>query len=194
MMCSTHTMVIPSSPGCGGASRRRPLISAWSSPPRLSSARRSRGPVASARASSSFLRPPAPSRVVAASGSAGRPTRRRISAARDAGLRLAGARLRAVVRGHRHVLEDGQLAEGPRDLEGAGDAPVADAVGSQPADLGVLEPDGAGGGDQRARHAVEQRGLAGAIGPDEAEDLALADGEGHGVEGGEAPELLGESR
>src|SRR4029450_12767213 len=102
------------------------------------------------------------------------------------------ARLRAIVRGHRHVLEDGELAKGARNLEGAGNAPVTDAVGSQPADLGVLEADGAGGGDQRARHAVEERGFAGAIGPDEAEDLALTDREGHGVEGCKAPELLGE--
>ena len=42
---------------------------------------------------------------------------------------------RAVVGGHRHVLEDGELAERARDLEGAGDAPVADRVGGEAADL-----------------------------------------------------------
>ena len=58
-------------------------ISDGSSPPRLSSARSSRGPVASARASSSFFSPPAPSEVVPASASVGSPTSSSISRARD---------------------------------------------------------------------------------------------------------------
>src|SRR5712664_784535 len=82
MMCSTHTMVTPSSPRMRRSISAASCISEGSSPPRLSSASSRVGPVASARASSSFLSPPAPSRDVVAAGSAGRPTRASTSWAR----------------------------------------------------------------------------------------------------------------
>ena len=54
MMCSTQTMVTPSSPRIRRSISAASCISDGSRPPRLSSARSSVGPVASARASSSF--------------------------------------------------------------------------------------------------------------------------------------------
>src|SRR5438128_5016500 len=82
MMCSTQTIVTPSSPRIRLSNSTAVVISVGSSPPRLSSASKSFGPVASARASSSFLSPAAPSSAVEARPSAGRPTRARISRAR----------------------------------------------------------------------------------------------------------------
>src|SRR5262249_35399853 len=82
MMCSTQTMVMPSSPRMRRSISAASCISEGSSPPRLSSARSSDGPAASGRASSSFLRPPAPSWAVEAAGSAGSPTRASTSRAR----------------------------------------------------------------------------------------------------------------
>src|SRR5215813_1353781 len=82
MMCSTHTMVIPSSPRMRRSSSAAPAISEESRPPRLSSASSSFGDVASARASSSFLSPPAPSVAVDASSVVGRPTSAKTSRAR----------------------------------------------------------------------------------------------------------------
>ena len=129
----------PSSPRTRRSISAASAISAGSRPPRLSSASSRRGPVASARASSSFFRPPAPSSVVEAAGSVGRPTSSRICAGATARLRLVGALGRPVVRGHRDVFQDRQLAERARDLERAGDPAVADRVRREAADLAVLE-------------------------------------------------------
>src|SRR5947207_2073448 len=82
MMCSTQTMVTPSSPRIRLSNSAAVAISVGSRPPRLSSASKSRGPVARARASSSFLSPAAPSSAVEARPSAGKPTVTRISRAR----------------------------------------------------------------------------------------------------------------
>src|SRR5262249_7078085 len=90
------------------------------------------------------------------------------------------------------VVEDGELAERAGDLEGTGDPAVADGVRRQPGHLLAPEPDRARRRRQRARHAVEQRGLAGAVGADEAEDLALRHLEGDPTEGEDPPEPLGQ--
>src|SRR5215203_836648 len=60
----------------------------------------------------------------------------------------------------RDVLDEAQIAERARDLEGPPDALVADAVRRQPADLGILEPDRAGGRRVEPGDAVEGRALA----------------------------------
>ena len=59
-------------------------------------------------------------------------------------------------------------------------------------DLGALEPDRAGVGAVDAGDDVEQRGLARAVGADEAQDLAPLDREIDPVERGHAAEFLGE--
>ena len=59
-------------------------------------------------------------------------------------------------------------------------------------DLGAFEPDQAGVGAVDAGDDVEQRGLARAVGTDEAQDLAALDREIDPVERGDAAELFGE--
>src|SRR5438552_7642796 len=100
---------------------------------------------------------------------------------------------RPEVRGHRHVLEYGELSERPRNLELARDPEVADPVGREAGELLRAEADRAGARRERARHAVEEGGLARAVRADEAEDLALLHFEGDGVQRGEAAEALREA-
>src|SRR3954469_24671905 len=83
----------------------------------------------------------------------------------------------AVVAGQRHVLEDREPVERPRDLEGAADAAVDDAMRRLPRELGAVENDRTCRREQRARQHVEDRALAGAVGTDQAENLALLDPE-----------------
>src|SRR5437867_2124728 len=104
--------------------------------------------------------------------------------------RLRGAA--AVVGGDGDVVDDRELAKGPRDLERSRDPAVTDRVRREAAHLDVIEADAAGRRRQRARDAVEAGGLPRAVGADETEDLALPDVEGHGVQSREASELLGE--
>src|SRR5262249_7981094 len=77
------------------------------------------------------------------------------------------------------VLEQREIAKGARDLVGAGDAPVADAVGRQPGNLVAGKHDRPRGRFVHAGDAVEDRALTGAIGTNQAEDLSLGDGEGN---------------
>ena len=115
-------------------------ISCSSRPLRLSSASRSFGDVARALASSSFLSAAAPSPSTTAARSVGSPTS---SSARSAASSARAPRVPALTEeaGEHHVLEDGEPAERPRDLEGAADAEVDDPVRRLPADLAPLEPD-----------------------------------------------------
>ena len=147
-------------------------ISVSSRPPRLSSASRSFGRVASARASSSFFRPAAPRPSTGTPCSVGRLTVASASAASGAP-RRARCRRRGRSTPRPYVVEDRQLAERPRDLEGAGDAEMADLGRHQARDLAALEADRAGIRLERAGDQVEDRALARAVRPDQAEDLAL---------------------
>src|SRR2546426_2281628 len=83
--------------------------------------------------------------------------------------------------------------ERPRNLEGATDAEVDDPVWRQPGDLALLEANRAAVRDQGAREHVENRALAGPVRPDQAQNLALFDPEGHIVDGREAAKSLGEA-
>ena len=58
---------------------------------------------------------------------------------------------------------------------------------------GALVGDLALGGDVQAGEAVEEGGLAGAVGADEADDLAAVDGEVDVAYGGEAAEAHGDA-
>src|SRR5262249_28473035 len=98
----------------------------------------------------------------------------------------------AVIGGQCAVFEQRELAERPRDLERARDALVADGVRGQPADFLAREADRTRGQGQVAGDQVERRALAGAVGPDEAEDLALTHVEGHLIDRKESPEALAE--
>ena len=95
-----------------------------------------------------------------------------------------------VISGERHVLEDAEAVKRPRDLEGAADAAVDDAVRGDARDLRAVEQDRSGRRHQRARQHVEDRALAGAVRADQAENLALLDPERYVVNSGEAAKTL----
>ena len=90
------------------------------------------------------------------------------------------------------VLQDGHVGEEPDVLEGAGDAGRGDLEGLGRQDV-ALVADLALGGDVEAGEAVEEGGLAGAVGADEADDLAAVDGEVDVAYGGEAAEAHGDA-
>src|SRR6185295_13981243 len=93
--------------------------------------------------------------------------------------------------GHQQVLEHRHAVERPRDLEAARDAFSGAPVGGKTRDFLALELDRAAVVAQRSRNAVDQRGLARAVGPDQAKALARGDGDAHLRQRGEAAEVLG---
>src|SRR5216683_562833 len=82
---------------------------------------------------------------------------------------------------------------GARQLEGAGEPAIDDAVRLEAADRLAVEDDAAGVGGDEAGEQVEERGLAGAVGAEDAGDLAGLEREGDVLHGGEAAEALGEA-
>ena len=102
--------------------------------------------------------------------------------------KVAGAGLGLLARApgddrrQRHVLEHAQVREGSRDLVGARDAEPGDAMRRQPLDFAPREYHPAAIGAVMSTHDVDERRLARAIRPDEAEDLATAHDEVHAGE------------
>ena len=86
------------------------------------------------------------------------------------------------------VVEHRLRAEQREVLEGAGDADLGDAVRRAGEHRAAFEQDIAAIGRVEPADAVEQRGLAGAVRPDQPEDLALLDGERDAVERDDAAE------
>src|SRR6202021_1642839 len=77
---------------------------------------------------------------------------------------------------HRHGAKQREI------LEGAADADRRHAVRREPEDAAPIEDDVTLFRRVEAAKAVEQRGLAGAVRPDQAEQLAGADREGDALE------------
>src|SRR6202041_3967578 len=75
--------------------------------------------------------------------------------------------------GDEKVLEDGELFERRRNLMRAADAGDAALLRAGSRDIAPVEQHAAGAWRQRARDEAEQSRFAGAIGPDNAERLAL---------------------
>src|SRR5262249_25148094 len=73
--------------------------------------------------------------------------------------------------------QHGHAPEAPHDLPGPRDAEAADALGPRAGDVGPVEHDPPLVGMEHAADAVEERGLAGAVGSDQPHDLAWLDGE-----------------
>ena len=140
-------------------------------PPATSSSSSSFGSVASARASSSRLRSSSvsvPAGTLALSASP-----QRSSIARSAvDMPLAPARESA---GDHQILEHRHAAERLRNLKRAGDAQPAALGRRQPRDVAALEQDASGIRRHRAGDDAEQRGLAGAVRPDDAERFAFGE-------------------
>ena len=149
--------------------------------------------MASARASSSFFSAAAPSPLVVADGSIGSPTSASASSAWACASRARDAAGLAVIGGERHVLDEGELAERPRDLERSGDALPADRVRGEAGDLGDLEADRPGARAQVSGNEVERRALARAIRADETQNLALARCEGNLVDRQKSAEAFGQA-
>ena len=160
----------------------------WSTPPVTSSIRIMRGCMARPRASSSRLRWPVESSRAKWLRFSSRSTK---ASASSAASRACFMSRGAGQRADHDVLGHGEIGEGLELLEGARDAAAGDAVGPQAGDLAAVEEDAAGVGRLEAGDQVEQRRLAGAVGADDAEDLALVDIEGDVGVGGEAAEALG---
>ena len=76
--------------------------------------------------------------------------------------------VRALERAAHHVVQRRHAAERAHHLPGARDAETADALGAGVRDVVPVEEDAAVVGMHVAGDAVEQRRLAGAVGPDEA--------------------------
>src|ERR1043165_2176837 len=88
------------------------------------------------------------------------------------------------------VFEDGEVAEGLDDLEGAADAETRGGVGGKAGEGGIAEADRALVGRDEAADEIEEGGLAGAVGADDEEDLAFVCGEGGVVDPAQAAEAF----
>src|SRR6185437_15203831 len=98
------------------------------------------------------------------------------------------ARMRKVVAADQHVVAHAQGAEQGEVLKGATDPEVDELVARGAGQLAALEQDLAFAVAIDAADAVEQRGLAGAVRPDQAADLPLPDIERDTVERDNAAE------
>ena len=90
-----------------------------------------------------------------------------------------------------HVVQHRHLGEGARDLEGAGEACGENAVRRGAGDVAAIQLHLPGRGLERAGQAVEQRGLARAIGPDQAANGPAGKGKREGVDGPVAAKAFG---
>src|SRR5919108_181433 len=90
------------------------------------------------------------------------------------------------------VLEGGHGPEGQGGLHHHRDPPPPDPVGEEPVDPLAGQRHRPGGGALQAADGPEERALAGAVGADDGEDLALIDPEADTVDGREATEALGQ--
>ena len=182
-MCSIQTMAMP-------CSRSRWMVTSSSSasasvrPPPISSSSSTSGPVASARASSSRLRWSSP-RLRAAVRHGSRPGQ--LEHREAAVVCGRAAQPAAGRRADVDVLEDGHAHERPRHLVGPSDAHGAALRRPALGDVDAPEPDRPRGRLLRAGQDVEQRGLAGTVGPDDADGAAGLDREVHVVEDHETP-------
>src|SRR4029434_6770221 len=94
---------------------------------------------------------------------------------------------------HDKVLQYAHAGKRTRNLKAPRDAAADTLVARKCRDLLAVERDRAGVVAQRPRHAINERGLAGAVGPDQPEALALRDGQTHLGERHEATESLGDA-
>src|SRR5882762_10409826 len=89
-------------------------------------------------------------------------------------------------------LEHREVREDVNQLERSGHAEPCEPHRPEPVDRTLLEVHGAGGGRREPGEDVDQRGLAGAVGTDDRQELAGGDAEAHAVERAELPVELPE--
>ena len=95
-------------------------------------------------------------------------------------------RIAARVGAHREVFLDRELREDAAPLGDEGEPAPGDLVGLQPRDVVAVIAHGARGGPYEARDGAKRRGLARAVGADEAHELALLDLEVDALHGADA--------
>ena len=106
--------------------------------------------------------------------------------------RVNHAGLGALAIADQHVVERRGIAEERRRLERAREAETRDLVRLQRRDVVAVEDDASARCRQRAADHVEERGLAGAVRPDDAGDRSGGDREVDLVNGAESAERLAE--
>src|SRR5260370_1950641 len=99
---------------------------------------------------------------------------------------------RPAVHADHHVLAPAERGEEREVLEGAADAEVGDAVRRQRQQRAAAEVDVAALRRVEPAQTIEERRLAGAVGTDEPDDLAVGHVERDAVERDDAPEAHGE--
>src|SRR5438046_6066310 len=104
----------------------------------------------------------------------------------------AAPAMRGLLQREAEGVEHAHTAEGLGNLEAAHDAGPGAPVRRQGGDGAPVEDDVAAVDGQRARHAIDQRGLARAVGTDQPETLAGLHRDAHLVEREEAAEAFGE--
>src|SRR5256714_6098188 len=95
---------------------------------------------------------------------------------------------RPVVRPEQDVLADAQLRKHPDVLKRTGHPLVGDAMRGQPDEFSAEQADGSRRWSEDAGNQVEDRGLASAVRPHEADDLTLIDVDVEAVDRGQAAE------
>ena len=99
----------------------------------------------------------------------------------------------ALLEAHQDVVEHRHACEGEALLEQTAHTYAGDLIRRKVGDVVPQEGDRAAGSREEAADEVEDRGLAGAIGADEAQDLPGVDLEVEALDCREATEVLGES-
>ena len=94
---------------------------------------------------------------------------------------------------HHHVVLHGEVSGGSVNLEGPRHAAPCDLVGGELGDILTVEADGSRGGRVMPGEAVEERGLARAVGTDEAQHLPGVERKRNVLVGPQPSEVLGES-
>ena len=97
--------------------------------------------------------------------------------------------LHGLVETHLDVVDDGQVLEQADILERTGHAHPVDLIGLFTGGGHPIDEDGASGGLVDVGQQVEDGGLTGAVGADEAGDLVAADHQVEAVHGGQAAEV-----
>jgi len=92
-----------------------------------------------------------------------------------------------------HVVHHREVREGLDDLEGPGQPEPADQVGPEPQELAAVQVDAPRVRPEKPRDHGEQRGLAGAIRADQAQDLGIPQAEVDFRERPKPAEALGDS-
>src|SRR4051794_30897652 len=95
-----------------------------------------------------------------------------------------------LLRGKDQVLAHGEFGKDLQQLERAADAELVEIARPHAGHRAAIEMHLAAGGPKLAEDGVEERGLAAAVRPDDAEDLALVHRERHALDRMNAAETL----